>query len=143
GVRRDASQRLARPGSLGARFIQREIVLSERSKPSMRSSPLIRGAPPALPRLGSQRPSERSISEPPSVSVFFRPASVLWRSAASRFENQSGANGRGFRREQDERMFTGRPNPPSDYPDKIIEEAQTRARMLTITRDEWLRQHIF
>ena len=43
--RRNASQRLARPGSLGARFIQREIVLSERSKPSMRSSPWIRGAP--------------------------------------------------------------------------------------------------
>src|SRR5437763_1451789 len=43
--RRNASQRLARSGSLGARFIQREIVLSERSKPSMRSSPWIRGAP--------------------------------------------------------------------------------------------------
>jgi hypothetical protein len=39
------SQRLARSGSLGARFIQREMVLSERSKPSMRSSPWIRGAP--------------------------------------------------------------------------------------------------
>src|SRR5215472_12870024 len=36
---------LARPGSLGARFIQREIVLSETSKPSMRSSPWMRGAP--------------------------------------------------------------------------------------------------
>src|SRR5437773_3021430 len=43
--RRNASQRLARSGSLGARFIQREIVLSESSKPSMRSSPWIRGAP--------------------------------------------------------------------------------------------------
>src|ERR1700694_3048038 len=43
--RRKASQRLAGSGSLGARFIQREIVLSERSKPSMRSSPWIRGAP--------------------------------------------------------------------------------------------------
>src|ERR1700737_3470729 len=44
-VRRKAIQRLAGSGSLGARFIQREIVLSERSKPSMRSSPWIRGAP--------------------------------------------------------------------------------------------------
>jgi hypothetical protein len=43
--RRKASQRLPRSGSLGARFIQREMVLSERSKPSMRSSPWIRGAP--------------------------------------------------------------------------------------------------
>src|SRR6266478_10102039 len=30
---------------LGARFIQREIVRSETSKPSMRSSPWMRGAP--------------------------------------------------------------------------------------------------
>src|SRR5438067_2492288 len=43
--RRKASQRLAGSGSLGARFIQREMVLSERSKPSMRSSPCILGAP--------------------------------------------------------------------------------------------------
>src|SRR5260370_10342234 len=43
--RRKASQRLAGSGSLGARFIQREIVLSQKSKPSMRSSPWIRGAP--------------------------------------------------------------------------------------------------
>jgi hypothetical protein len=39
------SQRLAGSGSLGARFIQREIVRSETSKPSMRSSPWMRGAP--------------------------------------------------------------------------------------------------
>src|SRR5205807_9620563 len=32
-------------GSLGARFIQREIVRSETSKPNMRSSPWMRGAP--------------------------------------------------------------------------------------------------
>ena len=34
-----------RSGSFGARFIQREIVRSETSKPSMRSSPWMRGAP--------------------------------------------------------------------------------------------------
>jgi hypothetical protein len=44
-LRRKASQRLAGSGALGARFIQREIVLSETSKPSMRSSPWMRGAP--------------------------------------------------------------------------------------------------
>ena len=43
--RRKASRRLAGSGFLGARFIQREIVLSESSKPSMRSSPWMRGAP--------------------------------------------------------------------------------------------------
>ena len=45
--RRKASQRWAGSGSLGARFIQREIVLSQRSKPSIRSSPWMRGAPQA------------------------------------------------------------------------------------------------
>src|SRR5882724_2338141 len=34
-----------RISSLGARFIQREIVRSETSQPSMRSSPWMRGAP--------------------------------------------------------------------------------------------------
>ena len=38
-LRRNASQRLTGSGFLGARFIQREIVLSETSKPSMRSAP--------------------------------------------------------------------------------------------------------
>jgi len=38
-LRRKASQRLAGSGRLGALFIQREIVLSKSSKPSMRSSP--------------------------------------------------------------------------------------------------------
>jgi hypothetical protein len=42
---KEASQRLAGSGSRGARFIQREMVRSERSKPSMRSSPWMRGAP--------------------------------------------------------------------------------------------------
>jgi len=44
-VRRKACHRLAGSGSLGARFIQREMVLSQSSKPSMQSSPWIRGAP--------------------------------------------------------------------------------------------------
>src|SRR5260370_29413663 len=43
--RRKASERVERSGSLGALFIQRKMVLSETSKPSMRSSPCIRGAP--------------------------------------------------------------------------------------------------
>jgi hypothetical protein len=78
-----------RSRSLGARFIQREIVLSARSKPSMRSSRCIRGAP----RWGSRQPSGRSTPERPSASVFFQPASGLWRSASNTYENQSGATG--------------------------------------------------
>src|SRR5215472_6530788 len=44
-LRKKASQRLAGSGFVGTRFIQREMVLSETSKPSIRSSPWIRGAP--------------------------------------------------------------------------------------------------
>jgi len=44
-MRRKVSQRVAGSGSRGARFIQREIVRSETSKPSIRSSPWMRGAP--------------------------------------------------------------------------------------------------
>ena len=44
-LRTKASQRLAESGFRDMRFIQRETVLSEISKPSMRSSPWMRGAP--------------------------------------------------------------------------------------------------
>jgi hypothetical protein len=37
-------------------------------------------------------------------------------------------------------MFPSRPNPPSDHPEKLIEEAETRARMSTLQRDELLTQ---
>jgi hypothetical protein len=44
--RRKTSQRLVRSGSLGARFIQREMVLSERSKPKHEELAMdARGAP--------------------------------------------------------------------------------------------------
>src|SRR6266853_6666470 len=74
--RRKASQRLAQSGSLGARFIQREMVLSESSKPSMRSSPWIRGAPQV------------------GFSTSIQPASGLWELGASTYKNRSGASGR-------------------------------------------------
>jgi hypothetical protein len=44
-LRRNAGQRFAGSGCVGVRFIQREIVCSETSKPSIRSSPWMRGAP--------------------------------------------------------------------------------------------------
>ncbi len=37
-------------------------------------------------------------------------------------------------------MFPSRPNPPSDYLEELIEEAETRARMSTLQRDELLTQ---
>ena len=42
--------------------------------------------------------------------------------------------------DQDERMFPSRPNRPSDYPEELIEEAETWARMPTLERDELLTQ---
>jgi hypothetical protein len=44
-LRRKLSQHLLGSEPLGAPFIQREMVLSDTSKPSMRSSPWMRGAP--------------------------------------------------------------------------------------------------
>src|SRR5215469_6078384 len=44
-LRRKVSQRLAGSGFVETRFIQREMVLSETSKPSIRSSPWMLGAP--------------------------------------------------------------------------------------------------
>jgi hypothetical protein len=44
-LRRKASQRCAGSGCLGARCIQREMVRSETSKPNIKTSPWIRGAP--------------------------------------------------------------------------------------------------
>ena len=37
-------------------------------------------------------------------------------------------------------MFPSRPNPPSDYPEELIEEVEARARMSTLERDELLTQ---
>ncbi len=47
----------------------------------------------------------------------------------------------GFGRDQDERMFPIRPNPPSDYPEKLIEEAEARSRMSTFQHSELLPEH--
>src|SRR5438105_1372005 len=69
--RRKASQRLAGSGSLGARFIQREMVLSERSKPRMSSSPWILGAP----QVGLSA-TIRKISSRTSFGVGLLPTSV-------------------------------------------------------------------
>jgi hypothetical protein len=46
----------------------------------------------------------------------------------------------GFGRDDDEGLLPSRPDPPSDYPEELIEEAETRARMSTLQRDELLPQ---
>jgi hypothetical protein len=45
-----------------------------------------------------------------------------------------------FRRDQDERMFPNRPNPPSNHPSEPIEKPEPRARMSTLQRNELLTQ---
>jgi hypothetical protein len=46
----------------------------------------------------------------------------------------------GFRRDDDEGLFPSRPDPPSYHPEELIEEAEARARMSTLQRDELLTQ---
>jgi alpha-galactosidase/6-phospho-beta-glucosidase family protein len=43
-------------------------------------------------------------------------------------------------RDDEEGLLPSRADPPSDYPEELIEEAQTRARMSTLQRDELLTQ---
>jgi hypothetical protein len=46
----------------------------------------------------------------------------------------------GFGRDDDEGLLPSRPDPPSDYPEELIEEVEARARMSTLQRDELLTQ---
>jgi len=46
-----------------------------------------------------------------------------------------------FRREDDEGLFPSRPDSPSNHPEELIEEAEARARMSTLQRDELLTQN--
>ena len=46
----------------------------------------------------------------------------------------------GFRRDDDEGLFPSRPDPTSNHPEKFIEEAEARARMSTLQRNELLTQ---
>ena len=46
----------------------------------------------------------------------------------------------GFGRDHDEGLFPSRPDPPSNHPEELIEEAEARARMSTLQRDELLTQ---
>jgi len=43
-------------------------------------------------------------------------------------------------RDQDERMFPNRPNPPSNHPSEPVEKPEPRARMSTLQRNELLTQ---
>ncbi len=43
-------------------------------------------------------------------------------------------------RDDEEGLLPSRPDPPSDYPEELIEEAEARARISTLQRDELLTQ---
>jgi hypothetical protein len=47
----------------------------------------------------------------------------------------------GFGHDDDEVLFPRRPDPSSDYPEKLIDEAETRARMSTVQDSELLAEH--
>jgi hypothetical protein len=42
--------------------------------------------------------------------------------------------------DDDEGLLPSRPDPPSDYPEELIEKVEARARMSTLQRDELLTQ---
>jgi len=46
----------------------------------------------------------------------------------------------GFGRDDDERVLPSRPDPPSDYPEELIEDAKARARKSTFQHGELLTQ---
>jgi hypothetical protein len=46
----------------------------------------------------------------------------------------------GFGRDDEEGLLPSRPDPPSDYPEELIEEVEARARVSTLQRDELLPQ---
>jgi len=46
----------------------------------------------------------------------------------------------GFGRDDEEGLLPTRVDSPSDYPEELIEDAETRARMSTLQRDELLTQ---
>jgi hypothetical protein len=46
-----------------------------------------------------------------------------------------------FRRDDEEGLLPSRPEPPSDYPEELIEEGETRARMVTFQHTELLAEH--
>src|SRR5260370_38284230 len=74
--RRKVSQRCAGSGCLGGSFIQREMVRSETSKPNIKNSPWIRGAPQvgfsATIRNISSRISFEILSLPADLPIFER-----------------------------------------------------------------------
>jgi hypothetical protein len=45
-----------------------------------------------------------------------------------------------FRCDDEESLFPSWPDPPSDYPEELIEKPETRARMSTLQHDELLTQ---
>jgi hypothetical protein len=96
---------------------QSGLGCSERSKPSMRSSPWIRGAP----QVGFSATIWKINSRISSASVSFQPASGLWKLASSTYENLLGASGQQF---QDEKIVSILTRPAEQLPRRACREAR-------------------
>ena len=133
-LRRKASQRLAGSGSHGARFIQREMVRSEISKPSMRSSPWMRG----VPQVGFSTTIRkincrllRSLSSP-NLLPDFRDHPPIHAKTGLVPPDHS------FRCDHDERLFPSRPEPTHGNPKELIEDAEAWPRASPLQHGELL-----
>jgi len=111
-------------GSLGVRFIQREIVRSEISKPSRRSSPWKRGAP----RLDSRPPFE--INSRTALGVNCRPMGFLTLEIIFTIqpEARSDATGPPFPGDDDKGLLPTRPDSSSYTQKKLAERAKIGRR---------------
>jgi hypothetical protein len=101
----------------------------------MRSSPCIRGAP----HVGFST-SIRKINSRTSFGVRFLPTCLRTLEISRQYIRSPVPEDYGFGRDQDERLLPSRPDPPSYYPEELIEEVKARARMSTLQRDELLTQ---
>ena len=86
----------------------------------------------------SRRVQNRACGVPHGSAAlhFFQPASELWRQPLVHTKTTPVPADDGFGRDQDEGLLPIRPGPPSDYPEELIEGAETRARCRREQRDK-------
>jgi hypothetical protein len=126
---------LARLSFRGARFIQREMVLSETSKPSMSNSPWTRGAPPGwilgdhaedeIPNLLGGRSSARLLRDPGNQPPIQK-------------ETGSMPTNDRFWSDDEERLLPTGPDSPSNYAEDPVERAQARSRTAALQNGKLL-----
>ena len=135
-LRRNASQRLAGSGFLGA--------LSSNGRPFARKLQIpaeaARHGCAALPRLGYQRPSGRLDRELAGKSVSFQSVHWPWKPASNTGETRLCDNGPCFRSDQYERLPPTRPQVPTNYPEESVEVSEAWARMAPRQHSQLLTQ---